>query len=160
METYGKEKLALLGEAQVTVAYEGQQKQLSIVVASVANKPQIFGRDWLSEIKLNWEQTFHTVIHISDLDKVLAKYPRVMKPGLGIMTVDGHLYVKPGTKPRFKKARSVPYSLRPKLEAEYKRLQVEGILVPVPHSDWATSVVPVAKLIIVSECLEILKYSE
>ena len=61
------------------------------------------------------------------------------------MTVDGHLYVKPGTKPRFKKARSVPYSLRPKLEAEYKRLQAEGILVPVSHSDWATPAVPAAK---------------
>ena len=145
LETYGKEKLPLLGEAQVTVAYEGQQKQLSIVVASVANKPPIFGKDWLSEIRLNWEQMFHTVIHTSDLDKVMAKYPRVLKPGLGTMTVDGHLYVKPGTKPRFKKARSVPYSLRPKLEAEYKRLQAEGILVPVSHSDWATPVVPVAK---------------
>ena len=88
---------------------------------------------------------FHTVIHTSDLDKVMAKYPRVLKPGLGTMTVDGHLYVKPGTKPRFKKARSVPYSLHPKLEAEYKRLQAEGILVPVSHSDWATPVVPVAK---------------
>ena len=93
----------MLGEAQIKVAYEGQQKQLSIVVASVANKPPIFGRDWLSEIRLNWEQMFHTVIHTSDLDKVMAKYPRVLKPGLGTMTVDGHLYVKPGTKPRFKK---------------------------------------------------------
>jgi hypothetical protein len=36
--------------------------------------------------------------------------------------------LKEDSQPQFRKARQVPYSLRPKVEEELKRLQSEGIL--------------------------------
>ena len=49
------------------------------------------------------------------------------------------------SQPQFRKARQVPYSLRPKVDEELKRLQGEGILSKVEWSDWATPIVPVPK---------------
>ena len=45
-------------------------------------------------------------------------------------------------KPIFCKARSVPHMMRPKIEAELDRLQMEGVISPVEFSDWACPIVP------------------
>ena len=55
------------------------------------------------------------------------------------------IILKEGSQPRFCKARQVPYSIRPKVEAELRRHQSEGILSKVEWSDWATPIVPVPK---------------
>ena len=39
----------------------------------------------------------------------------------------------------------MPYALKPKVDAELKRLESEGILEKVTFSDWATPIVPVVK---------------
>eukprot|EP00117_Sycon_ciliatum_P032276 scpid19979/ scgid6115/ len=40
---------------------------------------------------------------------------------------------------------SVPMALKPKVEAEIRRMEAAGILTPVEWSEWATPVVPVLK---------------
>lgn len=47
--------------------------------------------------------------------------------------------------PKFHKARPVPYSVRPKVETELKRLEDQGILSKVNWTDWATPIVPIVK---------------
>ncbi|XP_064400577.1 uncharacterized protein K02A2.6-like [Halichondria panicea] len=47
--------------------------------------------------------------------------------------------------PKFFKARTVPYSMRAKLEKELDQLQSLGVIKPVQFSEWATPVVPVNK---------------
>ena len=47
--------------------------------------------------------------------------------------------------PKFCRARTVPYALKPKVEVELKRLQQTGIIEPIKHSDWAAPIVPVVK---------------
>ena len=47
--------------------------------------------------------------------------------------------------PRFFKARMVPYALRSSIEDELDRLEWEGILEKVTHSEWATPIVAVPK---------------
>ena len=47
--------------------------------------------------------------------------------------------------PKFYKARSVPFALRSKVDAELADLQSEGIVLPVKHSNWAAPIVPVLK---------------
>ena len=66
----------------------------------------------------------------------------------GLGTLKGYqakIIVDPGATPRFCKARSVPYAMRTKVEAELDRLQEQGIIEPVTFSDWATPIVPVLK---------------
>jgi hypothetical protein len=53
--------------------------------------------------------------------------------------------LKEGAKPRYFKARRVPYAQRKRIEKELDRLVEEGIYVPVKYSNWATPVVPVEK---------------
>lgn len=48
-------------------------------------------------------------------------------------------------KPVFLKARTVPYSLRTKVEQELEKLQNDGIIEPISHSNWATPIVPAIK---------------
>ena len=55
------------------------------------------------------------------------------------------LHVDPNVKPKFFQARSVPYSLRGKVETELGTLESTGIMSPVQFCDWAAPIVPVMK---------------
>ncbi|XP_029965625.1 uncharacterized protein K02A2.6-like [Salarias fasciatus] len=55
------------------------------------------------------------------------------------------LTVKPDCTPKSLKARSVPYAIKPKVEAELDRLVKSGVLEPVSTREWATPIVPVMK---------------
>ena len=54
-------------------------------------------------------------------------------------------HVNPDAQPCFYRPRSVPHSLRSKLEKELKHLESLGIIEPVQFSDWAVPIVPVLK---------------
>ena len=47
-------------------------------------------------------------------------------------------HLKEQAAPRFCNARPVPYALGRKIEDELNRLQQEGIIEPVPFSEWAS----------------------
>ena len=51
------------------------------------------------------------------------------------------LKVNDNAKPKFYKARSAPFSLKSKVEAELDSLQSKGIISPVKHSAWAAPIV-------------------
>ena len=53
--------------------------------------------------------------------------------------------VKEGARPRFCKARPVPFALKAAIDRKLDRLENEGILEPVTYSEWAAPVVPVPK---------------
>jgi len=55
------------------------------------------------------------------------------------------LMLKEGSKPKFCKARLVPYAMKPKVEVELKHVE-EGILCKVKFSNWSIPIVPVVKL--------------
>ena len=55
------------------------------------------------------------------------------------------LHLKQDAKPHYHRPRSVPYSLRQKVETELQRLQDCGVIEPVPFSEWAAPIVPVLK---------------
>lgn len=67
-------------------------------------------------------------------------------PGLGTLKgFQAKISIDPEAKPRFCKARTVPYALREKVELELQRLVDEGTLEPVEYSDWASPIVAVLK---------------
>ncbi|CAC5375274.1 unnamed protein product [Mytilus coruscus] len=74
------------------------------------------------------------------------KYKDVFKDELGtIKGIKAKLSLKDNSSPKYIKARTVPFSLRAKLEAELDRLEKEGTLNNVQHSEWASPIVPVLK---------------
>ena len=58
---------------------------------------------------------------------------------------EAKILVDLSAKPKYCKARVVPYALRDKVEKELTRLVNEGTLEPVDVSDWASPIVTVLK---------------
>ena len=117
----------------------------------------LMGRDWLHKLRLDWKTI--KLLKSSDpshensgattqekLKNLLDTYAEVFDDKLGTLkSAKAKITLKEGSQPQFYRARQVPYSLRPKVEKELKRLQSEGILSKVELSDWATPIVPVPK---------------
>ena len=55
------------------------------------------------------------------------------------------IHVDPEARPKFLKARPVPYSLTGKTGVELKNLQYEGKTEPVEFSEWEASILPILK---------------
>ena len=99
--------------------------------------PNLLGRDWLRVLTLNQE---------SPLGGLIDKYSEVFEEGLG--TFKGpkvKIHLDPEARPKFLKARPVPYAMTGKIEVELKRLQDEGTIEPVQFSEWAAPIVPILK---------------
>ena len=119
--------------------------KLPQIVAEVDGKPAILGRNWLSVVKLNSKELFN-VSSRDFVGELSARYKVVFGPCLGkIKKFESRLCVHSEATPKFQKSRPVPYSLRPAVEAELDRLEMEGVVTKVSHSAWATPVVVVPK---------------
>ena len=78
--------------------------------------------------------------HITD------KHKAVFEAGFGLIKdTSAKFYLKDNAAPKFAKARTVPYALRPKVEKELDRLEEAGIISKVRHSDWASPICAVPK---------------
>ena len=140
LQTYSKEPIVVVGVTDVQVVYEGQTATLPLVIVK-GEGPTLLGRNWLSQI---WSKIPYTTS--PGLHELLAKYPEVFQEGLGSLKgYEAKINVDPNATPCFFKARSVPYAMREKVEAELDRLVAEGTLVPVEYSDWATPIMAVVK---------------
>ena len=142
LSTYSGEPLTVLGKAMVNVEYEGQTENLPLQIIK-GSGPSLFGRNWLSKIRLNWP----TIKKISnELDRVLDKHPEVFKDELGTLKdVKAQLFVKPEAIPKFYKPRPVPHAIKGAIEQELDRLENMGVLEKVRFSNWAAPIVPVVK---------------
>ena len=84
---YSGTPLPLEGQIKVQVKCNGHTETLPIVVVQ-ADKyaPPLFGRDWLSVIRLDWPQLFATgqySINVDLVEDLKEKYHDVFQPGLG-----------------------------------------------------------------------------
>ena len=129
LQAYSGQPIPVLGCCCVNVWYKGQTGQFPLFVVE-GKGPTLMGRDWLSQIQLDWRQIHH--VHSPSLQAVLARYPSVFQDGLG--TLKGFKAVDPDARPRVYPARSVPYALRDLVNKQLQRLQEEGTLEPVEKS--------------------------
>ena len=141
MKTYTGEALEIIGQALVEVTYQDQTTKLSLQILK-GNGPNLFGRNWLKNIKLNWG----SIKKIScDLDSMLSRHQSVFKDELGTMQgVKAKLFVEPESKLKFFKPRQVPYALKGAIEQEVNRLDM-GVIEKVRYSEWVAPIVPVVK---------------
>ena len=143
LNTYTGTPLQVLGVMQATVSYNQQSATLPLLVIA-GTGASLMGRNWLEKIVLNWN-SIHKV-NADQLQAVLTQYSEVFKPELGTMrNFKAKIFVDPSVPPRFCKARSVPYAMKPLVEAELNKLVDQGILTPVQHADWAAPIVPIMK---------------
>ena len=59
LRTFSGETLKLLGTCLVEVTCGDRKNQLELLVADVTGQPSILGRDWLSQIQLDWKTVFN-----------------------------------------------------------------------------------------------------
>ena len=74
--------------------YRDQEFKLPVVVLE-GKVPTLLGRDWLSKIKLKWDELFPMKVHNIEVDsrvsKIKVRYPEVFSGKLGCLkTVSKH----------------------------------------------------------------------
>ena len=147
LRTYTGDPISVVGEARVAVSYNQQLSTLLLYVVKGMG-PSLLGRDWLKSIRLDWKTVGHveSVSHVKVLDSLLRKYHEVFQGGLGTLKgIQARLQVKPNAVPKFFKARAVPFALREAVEKELDRLEQDGVIKKVDHSEWAAPIVVVPK---------------
>ena len=145
LTTYTGEQMAVAGEMAVEVSQGEQREKLRLIVVE-GDGPSLLGREWLEKIRLDWSAICKVVPDNSKLGALLRKYQGVFEEGMGKMnTFTASLQMKPYAKPKFCKARSVPFSLKEAVEKELDRLEEARAIQKVPHSQWAAPIVPVPK---------------
>lgn len=142
--TYSGEAMQVLGCCQVNVHYQSQASQKSLLIVGGAG-PNLMGRNWLKNIRLDWSQINH--VESSALKSLLYKHEAVFQGGLGeLKGYQARILVNADAKPHFCKAQSVPYAYRELVEKELDCLVAEKILEPVQYAEWASPIVPVLKV--------------
>ena len=133
LKTYSGESMTPEGIINVPIQYNHQIKALPLFVVNTAG-PALFGRDWLHEFDLDWK-VVKSITKNSKKDtqkklkKLLDEYSEIFQEEIGTFkSTKAKLPLKEGYHPKFCKARPVPYALKPKVDAELKHLESEGIL--------------------------------
>ena len=127
LQSYCGQTLSVRGEAVVPVRYGDQEIRGGVVVVNAANKPAVLGRNWLSQLKLDWASLFS----LNVLDPV-HEFPELFKEGMGkLQGVQAKITLSANARPAFHKARPVPFALHSKVDTEIDRLVREGVLTPV-----------------------------
>ena len=143
LKTYSGEQLQLCGSMEVDVVYGTQHCTLPLLVIK-GNGPSLLGRDWLKHFELDWKAIYTP--QRETLEVVLAQHKDVFQESLG--TLNGYsakIHVDASAKPKFFKARTIPYAYKLKVEEELDRLVKLGIIEPVQFAEWAAPIVAVLK---------------
>jgi len=116
-----------------------------IIVAG--DGPVLFGRNWLQPLGLDLEQIQHVnSLSPTTREDVLRKHEALFRDELGCLKGQKvHINVSDNAKPKFCKARPVPFATKAQVEAELQRLESTGVIERVTSSRWASPIVPVVK---------------
>ena len=142
LRTYSGEPLKVLGAFTVLAEHGSQKKELILTVVQ-GSGPSLVGRNWLDKFPLDWGRIHHVN---NALQEVLSRHSSVFSAELGTLKdFKVSLAVDETVKPRYFKARPVPYAMRALVDEELDRLESLGVIEPVTHSEWAAPIVPILK---------------
>ena len=139
-------KIKCIGETTLPVTIAGKTENVLLRVVD-NDGPSLLGRDLLNSFTLPWKQMFAERVHrILGTDTIKAEFPHLFDLStLGKMQgVRVTLHVD-DSKPIFHKARTVPYHIRENYEVALDKLERDGVIRKVTHSEWASPTVPVRK---------------
>ena len=123
LRSYTGDSVPVLGSIKVPVRCNGGESQNIEVLVVKGDRPSLFGRDWLAQIRLDWKGIFRVsespveseFMGGSEWPKGFAKFLKekanlFSRKGTGIKGFSASLKLKEGAKPVYQKARPVPYA--------------------------------------------------
>ena len=117
-DTYTEEQVDVLGHVEMPVNYENQEAVLPLLVIK-GNGPNLIGRNWLQQIRINWKNLLQLKEDRSTADKIDKNYEEVFQEELGTFSgPKAKIHVAEDAQPMYFKARPVPYALKEKIENE------------------------------------------
>ena len=145
LKTYTDEPIQVKGQLNVHVSYKGQTSPLKLVVVNGAG-PNLFGRNWLKYIRLDWHRIATVQPGSQGVQALLQQHSNLFKDELGtVNSYKATLHIKPEATPKFFKPRSVPFAIKGAVGKELDQLEQQGIIRKVDSSDWAAPIVVVPK---------------
>ena len=146
LKTYTGEPIRIIGQLRVRVQYGDQFAKLILVVVE-GSGPSLLGRNWLKYLRLDWSRIAQVhATRLTTLNLVLDQHKAIFEEGLGsIEPYRATLQVNPDATPKFHKPRPVPLAIKGAIGQELDRMEREGIVERVDHSDWAAPIVAVPK---------------
>ena len=153
LKPYAGDRLRPKGVFRAHVCYNGQEFEADAYVVdsdgpALNRTEQNIVFDWPSLHNIKANATSAPLLDGTRrrLDALRLRYAAVFGSNRGhLQPSRGHLTLRDGAQPKFLKARPLPYALRDRVGLELDRLNQDGILTKVSHSDWATPVVPIPK---------------
>ncbi|BHF65666.1 ATP-binding cassette sub- E member 1 [Sparganum proliferum] len=144
--SYTGQNVEVQGVFTAEVEHGGELHYLSVHVVRGSQQPNLLGRNWIKCVPSVLSYV-HRIGENPALDLILVNHKDLFRDDSATH------YRGPPVKfqfqsdfrPRFFKARTVPYAVAPKVEEELDRLQKADIIEPVQYSEWAAPIVPVLK---------------
>uniref|UniRef100_A0A914WUZ9 CCHC-type domain-containing protein n=1 Tax=Plectus sambesii TaxID=2011161 RepID=A0A914WUZ9_9BILA len=143
------QKIPLMGKAMVDVTCDGKQAKLKMLVSHSGDN--VMGHLWIHALQLFCECQLKTCMKplkvstvscstsasgTSTIDDLLSEFPQVFQSGLGHRTkAKAHLSLKQDSRPKFMKARTLPYAVYDAVDKELNRLVEQGVLQPINYSN-------------------------
>lgn len=103
----------------------------------------LLGRDWLKSLNVK-QINFNEITADPCISQLAKEFPEVFTDNLGKCKKLLQLQLT-DQEPVYVRARPVPLALRARVERELERLEAEGTIYRVEHSDYGTPIVPVIK---------------
>ncbi|XP_065189626.1 uncharacterized protein K02A2.6-like [Sycon ciliatum] len=143
--SYSGDVINCLGEAEMEFRM-GTQLHTLLVRVTNGNRPSILGRDAMALFKLPWKSIFEVHQVEKSGAKFIEKYPGLFDTSeVGkVKGVQVKLHVSDES-PVYRKARPVPLSIRESYVEALNKLEADGIIEKVTHSEWASPTVTVEK---------------
>ena len=141
LTTYSGDAISCLGQVSVDLSI-GEQSGPVLVRVVPGNGPSLLGRDVMQKYKLPWRSIF--AVH-SSAEEIVAQYPELFDTSVVGKVKGVQVKLNVADQPVYHKARPVPYAIHDKYIAALDKLEADGIIEKVAHSDWASPTVPVIK---------------
>ena len=147
LNVYGGSPLKVEGLIKVDAKmHNGTQLSKAEIIIVADDGPILLGRGLMKDLGVSNIDLSKVNNVVSSNSNWKKEFPDLFAPELGCYKGKTfELKTDESVKPKFFKARPVPYALRDRVNTELDRLTKEGIISPVTYSDWGAPMVPVLK---------------